>query len=273
MSARPSDILERELADALQRARSIEVAVLGCGGEGATHRVRFDGETLVADHHDRESESILEVMGGVTPTCMRIVKSFADATVMALWNALADVGGTDPRDEPLSLLPESLLRILLASALASEFAASATAVRDAVARVCLGLIASDPRPIEGLAPAFRRTREFPRWDVGTGEWSEHELVAIGRWFARPTATSGPRLQGVPSEPLARSATARYLRGLLGPVGVMRVARLRPVVDPSYRQLQKVLALLIAEGVVESDDGTYILLPAHIPTRRKQPAAR
>ena len=258
--AGPAAIFDAELDRAVQRIRHVEFGV-ACGG--TTHRMRFDGECLRADHHDAEGEAILEVIGGTPPACVLTINALADATSMTLWNALATKEAADDPalewpDHPLCTLPTEHLRVFLAQALSNEFSRGGAAVRDHIARLGLALLAAAPRPAEALRPMFQMSREFPRWNMGSGAWSDRELMLIGRWVEPPGDGSSPRLRGLPKDPIARRAIARFLASLLA--GKPRVARsdVRQLLSPQLHDTRAVIALLTTEGLLASAGGAYEL---------------
>lgn len=262
--ATPTDILERELDGALRRIRDAEVGV-ACGG--AVHRIRFDGDALCADHHDPQDEAVLQVIGGQPPPCMRAVDALTRATSAVLWFALATkeaAGGDDAAEwpeQPLCALPAAHLRVFLARALAAEFACAGQAARAHVARLGLALVAPAPRPAEALEPAFQLTRELPRWNIGPVTLSDRELVLIGRWIAPPEGASGPRLRGLPKDPVARRAVARYLAWLLGSEGMVSKEQMKALLPTGFPAVHAVVNLMVSEGVLERTNGGY---RAHSP---------
>jgi hypothetical protein len=244
--ASPARLFAREVdraGRALAAAGPVEVPC-----EGGWHRIGFDGEQLYAEDHDEAAEAVVASLGGPRPACVRALEAAAAADVPRWWAAVAGV------DEALRVLPEGHRRFLLARALLREFAGASGAVRDSVAQLGLAVVADTPPAIDTLRVKFQMTRELPHWDTGPGPWSDKELVLLHRCFRATPGEARPHLTFLPSDPLARSAVARYVVGLLDPARVLTPDDLRVALLPTFRNVRALTALLVGEGVLVPSDG-------------------
>ena len=269
--ASPAKLLAHTLGGRRQELASAAVEV-PCGG--TTHRLAFDGHRYFADAHDEQAEAVLQAVGGVAPLCIRLVTAVGSATPPQLWSALAarQASSSSPDDDPLVALPESHLRVALARALHEEFLDAATPVRDAVAQLGLALLARDGARTELLAVKFQMTREFPHWDPGAGPWSDKELVLLARCMRSAAGEPRPHLELLPADPLARHAVAKYVVALLDPERTHSWPDLRVALSPTFRNVRALTNLLVAEGLLEHDDGRYRVRtrdrrPRRVPARR------
>lgn len=270
--ASPAKLLEHEVAT---RRRAMRDTVFAVACDGAAHAVRFDGARLSADDHDAETEAVVHALGGAVPACMRAVDAASAAGPAELWSALVAVESSASTsleadgDDALRVLPAELLRLLLAMAIADEFADAAIAVRDAAAPLGLALLGEPPRTTSQLRKKFEATRGFPHWDVGPGPWSDEELGVLARYTRRSGGTSRPYLDLVPADPAGRHAVARYLAQLLEGGRTMTAAELKTALSPSHRNTRALTALLVAERFLEHVDGSYrVRSGGRAPSRRR-----
>ena len=169
-----------------------------------------------------------------------------------LWAAL-----TEPGDVVLAAVPADARRVLLADALRREFVEAGSAVRDSVAQLGLAVLgAGDRDGLARFAEKFRTTRALPKWDPGPGRWSDRELVLLARCVRPSPGDAVPHLELLPSDPIARRAVARYVRGLLDETRVHTPQELRIRLAPTFRNVRALTALLVAEGHLVEDHGRY-----------------
>ena len=247
--ARPAALLEQTLRTRLRAlaGRPVEVACTG-----TTHRLAFDGRAYAAVDHDEQAEAVLRAVGGDEPACTQLVRLAPPATAAELWTALSGGAG----DLPLTALPATHLRVLLAQALQREFAEAGEAVRDSVGQLGLALLGDPPPAIDTLAAKFQITRELPHWDPGPGPWTDRELVLLHRCSRTTPGDDRPHLELLPRDPVARRAVATYAASLLDPARVHREADLRAALSHTFRNVKALTALLVKEGALVERDGGY-----------------
>ena len=236
-----------------------------CGG--ARHHLRFDGARLYAPDHDEAAEAALLALGGAPPMCGRIIAAVDAAEPAVLWATLDPRGAwSAPADVTLSLLPAAIRRMLLAAGLEAEFAGAAAPVRDSVAQLGLALLGDlTPLQVDALRTKFQLTREFPRWDPGTGPWSDKELVLLARCMRAAAGEERPHLVLLPSDRLARHAVAKYAVSLLDPERFLSIADLRDALSSTSRNVRALTALLVSQGFLVEREGQYRVRAPGAPT--------
>jgi hypothetical protein len=254
-----ADRFASELRTADEVARS-EIVRVECAPAQPPHRLepRGDGRYATLDH-DEAAERVVAAVGGAPPPCLVVVDLLSDVNGPRLWAVLLAQHGRiapPPPDDALTRLPPTVVRRLLATRLAEEFADAGPAVHESVAKLGLALLAPGfeltPQDVE----KYQRSRAFPRWDTGPRAWRDTELMQLDRWFRAAPGERLPHLTHLPVDPLARRVITQFAADTLDDHHLYTRTELAAALSPIFHNVSRLVRLLLDHRLLEESNGCF-----------------